>query len=234
MRDRGMWTGVNEDAEYPPASLAKLPIMMAYLKRAETDPLLLQKKVVIEADMISTVAQDIPPAQTAEIGKEYSVEELLRLMIVYSDNRALDVLIRAVDVAVLDEMMADVGIPAPEKLDEFKLSPRLFSRFFRLLYNATFLSDELSEKALAMLSEVTYDNGIAAGVSGESKIAHKFGEASVTLPNGQAGIALHDCGFVYDGDPYLLCVMTQGKNITGLESAIQDISTEVANYHHGD
>lgn len=34
----GQWTGVNEDEEYIPASLVKVPLMMAYYKYAETNP----------------------------------------------------------------------------------------------------------------------------------------------------------------------------------------------------
>ena len=39
---------------------------------------------------------------------------------------------------------------------------------------------------------------------------------------------LHDCGIVYQNDdPYVLCVMTQGRSFAELQALIADISSTV-------
>ncbi len=41
-------------------------------------------------------------------------------------------------------------------------------------------------------------------------------------------VELHDCGIVYpDGDAYLLCVMTKGRDIEKLKMAIAHVSEMV-------
>jgi hypothetical protein len=56
------------------------------------------------------------------------------------------------------------------------------------------------------------------------KVAHKFGER--TLEKGTQHF--HDCGIVYyPRHPYLLCVMTQGRDIEAQSRAIASISTFV-------
>ena len=52
-------------------------------------------------------------------------------------------------------------------------------------------------------------------------VAHKFGES------GELGkeVQLHDCGIVYSPQhPYLICVMTKGKDFKNLENVIRSIS----------
>jgi len=58
----------------------------------------------------------------------------------------------------------------------------------------------------------------------EVRVAHKFGELG--LPNGEK--QLHDCGIIYyPGNPYLLCVMSKGKDSQKLSGIIQTISSMV-------
>lgn len=47
--DTGATFNINAKEGYSPASLAKLPVLIAFLKMADKDSLLLQKKIVFEA-----------------------------------------------------------------------------------------------------------------------------------------------------------------------------------------
>lgn len=222
--DTGEWTAVNTDEDYAPASLMKVPVLLAYLKHAETDPELLARTVTITEDPAPGTAQDIAPSESVHVGETYTVEELLRLMSAYSDNRALNVLMQGVDIRLLDEILEDLGIPVPENQEGYTISPRLYSRLFRILYNATYLNETMSEKALHMLSLTEYDAGLVAGAGTETIVAHKFGEASTVLADGQTGHELHDCGIVYTENPYAICIMTKGKDVDALASLIARIS----------
>ncbi len=222
--DSGDWTGVNMDESYSPASLMKLPIFMAHLKQSESVPELLQKTITIGEDPTPGSIQDIPPQKTLEIGETYTVETLLQYMMLYSDNRATQVLLSSANIAILDEVLEDLAIPVPDEGTSLTINAREYSRFFRLLYNDTYLRDDLSEYALEVLSRVDYDDALAVGVPSRIAVAHKFGEASVVLADGIRGHELHDCGIIYAASPYVLCVMTRGKDVDQLQTLIAEIS----------
>ena len=96
-----------------------------------------------------------------------------------------------------------------------------YSNLFTILYNGYYLSNEMSQLSLELLSESTYKDGLVAGVPAGTRVAHKFG--FYNPPTGES--QLHDCGIVYHPrTPYVLCVMTSGPNIESEEAAISAIS----------
>ncbi len=79
----------------------------------------------------------------------------------------------------------------------------------------------MSAKALTYLVNSEFKEGIAGGVPSEIKVAHKFGERTLSADLKH----LHDCGIVYYPDnPYILCVMTRGNNYQELSNIIKTIS----------
>ncbi len=81
----------------------------------------------------------------------------------------------------------------------------------------------LSEKALEFLSDVEFTKGLVAGVPKNIAVSHKFGERSII--DSEDIKQLHDCGIIYYPDrPYLLCVMTRGKNLDVLTDNVRVIS----------
>jgi beta-lactamase class A len=222
--DSGEWTDIEGDHAYTPASLMKLPVLMAYLKDAEANPGLLSEAVTVTADPVAGATQQIPAKVTALAGQTYSVERLLELMTMYSDNRALDVLMQHASADTLGRILWDLGIPIPAQAQQYTITPRLYARLFRILYAATYLDPVMSTKALTLLSSADFDAAIVAGVDKGVRVAHKFGEAIVTRPDGTPGRALHDCGIVYAKAPYVLCIMTQGRDVGDLERLSVQVS----------
>ena len=215
--------GVDEEEEFSPASLLKVPIYLAFLKHAESEPAILAKEVTFDSLMVqNTVTQNIRPEKHLEPGTAYRAEELLERMIVYSDNDTLNALYPLLPEREYTELFMRLGLSdfSPTN-DAYTLSVKEYSTFFRVLYNASFLSQNSSEKALEVLSETTFNSGIRAGVPSEVLISHKFGERDLE----DGFVQLHDCGIVYaDRTPYLICVMTRGTDPTAITKAIQDIS----------
>jgi len=221
--NNGPVTGVNSAIPFAPASLLKVPIMMAYYNRAEDDPKLLDKK--IEFKKVSSLLpdiQDFTPQQQIQLGHTYTVGELVEYMIKYSDNNAMALLYDQLPVADQTNLYMRIGVdPSVISDSTATLSVKQYSTFFRILFNASYLSRKDSEKALALLSESTFDDGLRAGVPISIPIAHKFGERHFSSQLQQ----LHDCGIVYyPSHPYLLCVMTRGNTIQDLTQAIADTS----------
>lgn len=215
--------GINQDKEFFPASLLKTPLMMAFLKHAESNPGFLQQKVVYHAYTGDTgIYQTIRPEVALVPGQSYTVEQLLEHLIEYSDNDALLALYPLLPAKEYQELFERLGVTGVDLDDaQTTLSVVEYSTFFRVLYNASFLSQEMSEKALAMLNASSYVRGLRAGVPQQVPVAHKFGERDL----GDGYYQLHDCGIVYEPQKqYLLCIMTRGTNQNELADTIKEIS----------
>ncbi len=223
--NNGPWIGINEQEKFTPASLLKVPLLMAYLKIVQSNPSILQEKITIEENP-TTLTQNITPSTSVKIGTAYTVDELLQKMIIYSDNQAANSLLRYIDANSLNQTYSDLGIKVPSgNATEDFMSVLEYASFFRILYNASYLNHDMSEKALEILTKSQFHNGLAAGVPDNIEIAHKFGER-VFANNNQ----LHDCGIIYKNkSPYLLCIMTRGDDFNKMTEAIKEISQYVYN-----
>jgi beta-lactamase class A len=230
----GLTFDIGKESQFYPASLLKVPEMIAVLKKAETDPRILNKRIVYNNPDLKSY-QNTDVANKLVFGRSYTVEDLLKRTIDYSDNIASLLLEEAISKTDREKIYDDLGIPDPYYLNDesgYMLSVELYSSFFRILFNASYLSREMSEKALEYLSQTDYKKGLVAGVPTNIKISHKFGLRKI-----QGIKQLHDCGIVYYPDhPYLLCVMTSGPVPEYLDTTIADISgfiyKEIDRQHH--
>ena len=230
----GTWVGINLEAKFAPASLLKVPVMIAYLKKAETDPSVLQKRIAITDDSeMFEMTQEIKPTVYARPGETYTVDELINLMIANSDNIAKYGLTQELEESSLDEVFIDLGLMLPEfsPEDDF-MTVNEYVTFFRVLYNATYLNRAMSEKALEYLVKSEFDNGIRLGVPSDIVIANKFGERSFEDDQtGKLVYQLHDCGIVYYSEnPYIVCIMTRGDSYDSMSEVIGDISKQIFKY----
>ena len=230
----GHWMGINQDEKYQPASLMKVIIMLAVLKHATVDPTLLQQKIYYSA--ASTSYQYYLPTQTLTAGY-YNADQLLKAMIVYSDNNAEESLLQQYQSDVNNLIKTFQLPPLPTNPNDYQtsnfMSAEDYSTLFRALYNGTYLPWDLSEQALDLLTTITFTDGIVSGVPSGTAVAHKFGERTNQFSDGTASNReLHDCGIIYySNDPYLLCVMTKGSaTFPELAETISHISQLVYTY----
>ncbi len=217
----GPWFGIKEQDEFLPASLLKVPLMLSLLKQAMSDPGLLNKQFIWQGS--SRNNEYFKASHELENNHTYSIDEALSSMIKYSDNNASHVLSYAISTDTLLSSYQDLGVPPPDQAD-YAISAKTYASFFRILYNSTFLSKEYSEKALRLLSQVEFKQGLVAGVPSSIKVAHKFGERQIDGVTKQ----LHDCGIIYYPDkPYLLCIMTRGTDFDQLVKFLAEVSKRV-------
>ena len=228
--NNGPWFGINSDELFSPSSLMKIPIMMAYYKLADTDPSILQKTLSY-TQTYDYSYQNVIPQITLTPQQKYTVEELIEHMIIYSDNAAYTLLNDNLDTKSALQIYSDLNIDISKGFTDPNgdiISVKSYASFFRILYNSSYLSPAASEKALTLLSQSKFIDGLVAGVPKNISIAHKFGERLYLDDNQRQ---LHDCGVVYlPHKPYLLCIMTRGKNFDNLTSTIKNISSLV--YQH--
>ena len=224
--NNGPWFGINEREPFAPASLLKLPVLIAYLKLAEHDPSILNQSYTMTAAALRGPAHDIPNPRNLVIGRSYRVDELLRQMVTQSDNQAANLLIRD-SRTHFERPFIDLKIPLPgNSKSEDYMDVKTYSSFSRILFNASYLSDEMSEAALQLLTQSEFRHGLVEGVPAGVQVAHKYGEWMVPRPApAKPLVQFHDCGIVYYPQrPYLLCVMTRGDDIAELIGSIRDIS----------
>lgn len=223
--ERGPIMGIDELAPFAPASLLKLPLAFVFLDSAERQPEVMEKKIVYSGET-SVGLQRIAPIESAEAGKDYAIKDLLRMMIAYSDNASYE----ALEAFILNdpnrvqlrlETFQEIGLIDPKDRVESTLTVRGYASLYRILYNISYLNAEYSELLLSWLADSPYKKGLVAGVPETITVAHKFGER-----NHESGLKeLHDCGIVYfPENPYLLCIMTRGKDFEALERLIGTVS----------
>jgi len=211
---------INREEFFIPGSILKIPILMGYLKAAEMDPSILDAKIKFEGLEIRGT-QFFKPQEELVPGKYYTIRDLLRRMIIYSDNYSAWLLVKHDSSGFREKVYQDLGLPIPEKTQgTYTLNIKSDAAFFRVLFNASYLSKEMSNSALELLSNSGFTDGIVRGVPPGIPVAHKFGESF----DGQRK-QLHDCGIVYyPSYPYLLCVMTKGDDFNDLSFAISEVS----------
>lgn len=219
--NNGMWMSINNEQTYTSSGYIRLAILIWYLKKSEEHPSILEKKL-----SVNTSGNNLSLNSDHELqgGREYSVSELLRYLIVNSDSDAKVMLTRNIDTTEFEKVFTDLGMATPNLRDkEFFISVSEYSKFLRVLYDARYLNTSNSEFALKLLTENTSGIGMKSLLPSDVKVAHRF---SSKFQNN--GYDVRESEIVYaDHNPYVLTVFTQGKNDDDLKTIIAAISKMV-------
>ncbi|MBI4134152.1 MAG: serine hydrolase [Candidatus Terrybacteria bacterium] len=217
----GSWIGIGEKEDFLPASLLKVPLMMSILRAAEASSGLLDEQVSISTQTPAYGVQRFSMPSELVAGSAYPIGHLVSAMIRSSDNTAMWELFRRFGGSGMHDIYEELGLPSPANGVPDHLRVKDYASIFRLLYNASYLGRSMSEKALEELAHSEFGAGISASIPRSIPVAHKYGERA--LPSGEK--QLHDCGIVYyPGSPYVLCVMTRGRDWAALAEVIQSVS----------
>lgn len=221
--DRVEWTGYNEEEKYNPGSLMKVPELISILRLEEEKPGTLNKQVYYTTPFVTEKRTRFVSKQL-KAGKSYTIKDLLHYMISYSDNNATILLDQNLDPRIFNKTLSDLGLPLPKKDSvNYPISAKEISLFIRAIFNATYLTIAHSEYAAELLSTSDFREGFAKGFPQGVKMIHKFGEAG-TMEEPQ----LHESCIVYlNNKPYVLTVMTKGKNISKLADVLADVAAIV-------
>ncbi len=222
--NNGPWVGINEQIIFSPASLLKIPVVMALFKYGEEHEEILKKEVVItESDIQEDANQNITFSDILKKNNKYTFLQIAESMLEKSDNAGVGIVIDSIPGNYISDVFYSVGVPYKDVDHEVSLNVKDYAGFFRVLFNSSYLNREMSEEILNILSKSEYKNGLVSGVPDGVTISHKFGERS------DRGVyQLHDCGVIYyPGNPYLLCVMTRGNSFKSQEGLIQEISSYI-------
>jgi len=223
----GVAGGVNADRRFPAASLYKVPILVEVYKQQRLKHFSWDDQVMIRPEHWT----DGSGVLQARVGQSVSVGELLRLMIVESDNIAANMLTELVGAKSVNETMAALGLRSTRVVDPIRenVSPTTsaedMARLLELIASGRLVDAQTSEEAVRLLEQKQGQNWLADGLPWWGKLAHKWGD----LPN-----ARHDAGIVYTPhNQIVIVVLTEHSNAAAAAEQIRSISRRVVSYFEG-
>ena len=217
---------INPSEQYSPASIMKIPVLITYLKESESNPGVLRKKVFFKKHF-SAIPEQTQTAKPMDENRSYTVDDLLQRMIVDSDNDATALLNNNINLDGFRALFHVMGFREPDFRNwNYYLTVAECSRFMRILFYSTYLHEENSETAMQLLTQTNFRQGLMADIDPGTIVAHKFGERNINEEQ-----QLHETGIFYLGDsPYLLTVMTKGRDRTQLPAILAEVSRMTWSY----
>lgn len=212
---------ISKDAKFFPASLLKVPIIMAAVKNIEEGKWKWNTELtLVESDKDShfgTLYKQL-------VGTRVSIESLIEKMIKDSDNTAYYMTLRNLKKeAPQQSVWNHLGLQ-DFFTNDGKISAKRYAVVLRSLYNAAFLSKEDSSKILTLLMKTPFTEYLEQGLPKGTEFAHKIG----VIPSEDVYM---DAGIVYlPNRPYLLIVMMQGKTEKEVGRIMKDVSERTYEY----
>ena len=219
------WTSINPSDLYSPGSLLKVPELIALYKMYERQPGFFDK-VIEYKDVNTTKSNRIINFESNHIkpGNNYTVRELIKYMIVYSDNDATMLLNALIDKSVFSKVFTDIGLKEPDYTSsDYKMNVTDYSIFLKELYNGSYLSFKNSEECLSLLSKTEFKDGLIKGLPANCTTSHKFGEGGPSSEPNFSEAAIVYCGKT----PYIITIMTKGSDMKSLPAVSAEISKKV-------
>lgn len=201
----GFEYGIREQEVYGAASVIKFPLFLHVLCECEQGKMSLDDKIVtLDSDKVPSCG-----ALNMFTGSiETDIRTVCRLMICLSDNTATNRLIRLCGFEDMERGFAGMGLEKTRirrKLFDYSadargkrntISPKELGLLLERLYRGEFVSREVSDYAIEVLSEQQIMHKLGGKLGENVKIAHKTGEDD--------GLS-NDIGIVYADQPFVIC-----------------------------
>lgn len=206
--------GHQEDELFYPASMYKVPIAILILKDIDEGKYSLDDELTIQ-DRNKFYTSDQLYHEPS--GTSLTVKELLRYMIVFSDNTAWDMLMdnllgktHEIDARIESELGLELTQRVP-----FQSTARELGEVYEGLYYNRYLSQESNEYLMELLTNITesQNDRIPSGLPVGTKVAHKIG----------TWIGIYEDGGIVFGEKFDYVIVIMNRD-TSTQQAIKDIS----------
>lgn len=188
---------VNQDVRILPASLIKVPLAMAVMKKVEKGDWKLYNQLMLTKEDRDNEWGDV---YKYPIWTPIAIQTLLEEMLLNSDNTAYRILYRNLSMDEVKDVFVALGLE--DFFDqEWKITAKEYTRLLRSLYTANYINTEHSQFILQILSKTKYDDYLWQGIPDDIIFAHKIGE------NNSKTVIL-DAGIVYIWDRVYLISMS--------------------------
>lgn len=211
---------VNKDVKIWPASLMKIPIAMAVMKKVENGQWSVDEEFTLEEGDKNNIFGDLYKKPS---GTRLKLKELLDELLINSDNTARNIFARALELDDFGAVIDHLGIEF-DYVDDDQITAKRYSIIWRSLFTSSYLSPENSEKMIEIMSRSSATMFSAQSIPREIKFSHKIGV--LYDKNIYA-----DSGIVYiPSRPYILTVMIKNKSQHEAEKIMKDISENTYRY----
>ena len=196
---------IREDEIYGAASIIKFPLFLHILSECEKGNMSLDDRLVTED------SDKVPSCGALNMftgSVETDIRTLCRLMICISDNTATNRLIKHCGFEAIEKGFSEMGLDktrirrllfdasANARGIRNAISPGELGRLLEKLYRGEFVSREVSNYAIQVLTEQQIGHKLGGKLGEDVLIAHKTGE-DTNLSN--------DIGIVYADKPFVIC-----------------------------
>jgi beta-lactamase class A len=220
----GVSIGIDEKQTFVLASLLKVPMVMGVYKHMENHEITRDTVLTVEQSDIDPFFGDL---WKRGLGVKLTVDELIKLSLIDSDNTAQKLLFRTSPALTIENVFDSLDIPKERNDDLPVVSPKNYSSILRSLYLSSYLSREHSNEILDILTRTKFNDKLPAQLPPNIKVAHKIG---VHLDKNSSASIYTDCGIVYvPKRPYILCIMVKSDEKTATKD-ISEISKIVFDY----
>ncbi|HOQ37873.1 MAG TPA: serine hydrolase [Acetivibrio sp.] len=211
--------GINEKEEFLAASTFKIPLNMYIYKK-------IRDGEIKPTDTIEYTEEDYEEGAgiiryEKAFGIKYTVKELQRLSIVYSDNVAVNMLLRRVGKDNVKDYMRELGGQVVD-YNKNVTCPKDMALYLKKAYELYEKKDKYANELIKNMIETNFHDRLTVLLSKDVKVAHKTGNL--------IGV-VHDVGIVFAKRPYIIVVMS--KDVVSDEAAnnaIARISKMVYDY----
>jgi beta-lactamase class A len=220
--------GIGERDKVFPLSLQRLPLMIAYFKWSETNPVVLRKTLMYSGKEEPAARQPGKSAGELGPGKSYTVNDLIFRMIVRNDDAAFALLSANMPRPRLEKIYKELYVEYDPQQQNEDLSLSALAAFYRVLFNASYLSEEMSEKALRYLSRSSARNAMAEGIPPGIALSGKRGEQVFATAEDEETpplLQVHEFGIIYHANrPFLLGFTVRGRDADQINKTIRNLT----------
>lgn len=204
MGDSGLYVG---------ASIHKVAILIAIYNQIQEGKLDLDQKVTYTESDRQDYGTGTLRYQNS--GVQYTVEDLLAIMMKHSDNTAAYILARKVmNMRDIQTIINNYGL-TQTTMEDNMTNNKDMNLLFRKLFTGQLLNSELTRNALSLLHDSDFEDRLPAQLPNNARIYHKIGTATA---------GLHDVGVVVTPHTmYYIGIFTRG--VSDEDRAAKDIAT---------
>lgn len=219
----GAHASINREVRILPASLTKLPLGMAIMRKVQNQELDLKEPITLTPEDLNSESGNL---YQDGAGSTHTVQKLLEHMLKNSDNTAYNALRGLTSSADLDSVVNTVGLGEIFKAGG-SLSATEYARLLRALYSSAYINRKNSAFLLNLLTKSNFTDFLSAGLPPRTVFAHKWGG------NIREGVYA-DAGIVYlPNRPYMLIVLLHEKNNTTQDTKkVTEIMKNIATFTH--
>lgn len=203
--------GINAEDEFTAASTIKVPLNLYLYKKIKSGTVNPESKLTYTSGDYEGGTGIL---QYKRVGTRYTIAELSRLSIEYSDNVATNMLIRYLGIYNFKNYMRQVGGKAVADYKNIS-SPKDMGLYLKLVYQFSKTGGEPGNVLMDNLLNTKFNDRIPALLPNSVQIAHKIGNEEQVV---------NDVGIVFAGRTYIISLMSKNINETEATKVLAHIS----------